>query len=135
MRLNVGKRVVYPHQGPCRIGAVVEKDIGGRPANFYPLAVMDDSGDVLFVPVNKVESLGIRQLVNRSEIPKLLRLLGKEVDIVNLPNTRMNWKQRAVDHSKLLASGSASDLVTIIGALTELNETKVLSPRDREVLD
>jgi CarD family transcriptional regulator len=135
MILSVGKTVVYPNQGPCLIGAVVEKDIGGRAASFYPFALMDDSGDVLFVPVDKINNLGIRQLVKRSEIPKLLDQLGQEVEVVNLPNTRMNWKQRALDNSKLFASGSAFDLATVVGSLTELNETKVLSPRDREVLD
>jgi RNA polymerase-interacting CarD/CdnL/TRCF family regulator len=133
--MNAGKKVVYPSQGPCRIGAVVEKDIGGRPASFYPLAVMDDSGDVLFVPVNKAGDVGIRPLVKKSEIPKLLDRLSEEFEIVNLPNTRMNWKQRAADNSKLLASGSVFDLATIIGTLTELNESKSLSPRDRVVLD
>jgi CarD family transcriptional regulator len=135
MILNVGKRIVYPYRGPCRIGAVVKKDIGGRAADFYPLVLMDDSGDVLFVPVDKAENLGIRQLVKRSEIPKLLRRLTEEVGIVDLPNTRTSWKQRAMDNFNLFASGSAFDLATIVGSLSELNEIKPLSPRDREVLD
>jgi CarD family transcriptional regulator len=135
MILNVGTRIVYPYRGPCRIGAVVKKDIGGRPENFYPLVLMDDSGDVLFVPVDKVENLGIRQLVKKSEIPKLLRRLSEDVEIVKLPNARMSWKQRATDNFNLFASGSAFDLATIVGSLTELNEIKPLSPRDREVLD
>jgi CarD family transcriptional regulator len=135
MVLNVGNRIVYPYRGPCRIGAVVKKDIGGRPESFYPLILMDDSGDVLFVPVDKVDNLGIRQLVKKSQIPKLLRLLSQGVEILKLPNARMSWKQRATDNFNLFASGSAFDLATIVGSLTELNETKPLSPRDREVLD
>ncbi len=135
MILNAGKKVVYPNQGPCRIGAIITKDIAGRPAAFYPLAVLDESGNVLFVPVDKTDNLGIRQLVKKSQIPKLLRLLSQEVEIANSPNTRMNWKQRAIDNTKLLASGSAFDLATIVGSLSELNEIKALSPRDREVLD
>jgi CarD family transcriptional regulator len=113
----------------------VKKDIAGRPASFYPLVVLDDSGDVLFVPVDKVENLGMRQLVKKSQIPKLLRQLSQGVEIVKLPNTRMSWKQRATDNLNLFASGSAFDLARIIGSLTELNEIKPLSPRDREVLD
>ena len=135
MNLNVGKRIVYPYRGPCRIGAVVKKDIGGRPENFYPLVLMDDSGDVLFIPVDKVENLGIRHLVKRSEIPKLLLRLSQEGDVVKAPNARMTWKQRATDNFNLFASGSAFDLATIVGSLTELNAIKPLSPRDRDVLD
>jgi CarD family transcriptional regulator len=132
---NVGQKVVYPYQGPCRIGAVVKKDFGGGPTNCYPLTVMNDSSDVLFVPVDKIETLGIRQLLRKSEIPKLLSRLGQEVETAVLPTTAMRWRQRAIDNSKLLASGSAFDLVTIIGSLTELDGTKALSPRDRHVLD
>ncbi len=135
MILNVGHRIVYPYRGPCRIGAVIKKEIGGRPENFYPLFLMDDSGDVLFVPVDKVENLGMRQLVKKSEVPKLLLRLSEEVEVVKAPNARMTWKQRASDNFNLFASGSAFDLATIIGSLTELNEIKPLSPRDREVLD
>jgi CarD family transcriptional regulator len=137
MILNVGKKVVYPNQGPCRVGPVVKKDFGGRPIDFYPLAVMDDSGNVLFVPVDKIKTLGIRQLMEKSEIPRLLRRLSQSqgVEPIIEPTTGMKWKQRAIDNSKLLASGSALDLAQIIGTLTELNGTKALSPRDRQVLD
>ena len=135
MILNVGKKVVYPNQGPCSVGPVVKKDFGGRRMDFYPLAVMDDSGNVLFVPVDKIKTLGIRQLMEKSEIPRLLRRLSQGVEPIDVPTTGMRWKQRALDNSRLLASGSALDLAQIIGTLTELNGIKALSPRDRQVLD
>jgi len=135
MILNVGNKVVYPYQGPCRIGALVKKVYGGRPMNFYSLTVMDDSGDVMFVPVDKVDALGIRPLLDKSEIPNLLSRLRGGAETTILPTTALNWKQRAIDNSKLLASGSPFDLVKIIGSLTELNDTKALSPRDRQMLD
>ena len=135
MILDVGNKVVYPYQGPCRIGAVVDKIVGGTAASFYRLAVLDDSGDELFVPVGKVRTLGVRQLITKSEIPKLLSRLSQEAETTRLPTTAMNWKQRVIGNSKLLASGSAFDLAKIIRSLTELNETKALSPRDRQVLD
>ena len=135
MALDVGDKVVYPYQGPCRIGALVKKVFGGRPMSFYSLAVMDDSGDVVFVPVDKVGTLGIRQLMDKSEIPGLLSRLGHAAETTTLPPVAVNWKQRANDNSKLLASGSPFDLAKIIGSLTELNKTKALSLRDRRMLD
>ena len=135
MMLDVGNKVVYPSYGPCRIGAVVIKEIGGRRTSFYPLAVMDDSGNVLFVPVDKVNTLGIRRLMEKSEVLKLLSQLNRGTQTAIQPTKAMNWKQRAIDNSALLASGSAFDLAKLIGSLTEMNETKALSPRDRQVLD
>jgi len=129
MTLDVGNKVVYPTQGPCLIGGIVKKVIGGTPTSFYQLAIMDDSGNALFVPIDKVSSLGIRQLMAKSEIPKLLGHL-KKVTV-----TEKNWKQRVIDNVKLLSSGSAFDLAEIVESLTELNETKVLSPRDKQILE
>jgi CarD family transcriptional regulator len=129
MTLNVGNKVVYPSQGPCVIGGVVKKIVGGTPMNFYQLAVLDDKGGELFVPIDKVSALGIRQLLEKSEIPNLLGQLRKATAAAT------NWKQRAMDNVKLLASGSAFDLARVVESLTAANATKALSPRERETLD
>jgi CarD family transcriptional regulator len=103
--------------------------IGGQPTSFYHLALLDGSGGELFLPVDKISGLGIRQLMTKSEIPKLLGLLKKSAA------TTTNWKQRAIDNFKLLTSGSIFDLAEVVESLTELNETRLLSPRDRQMLD
>jgi CarD family transcriptional regulator len=129
MTLSIGEKIIYPSHGPCVIGAVVKKLVGGRSTTFYRLAPLDDSGGELFIPVDKIKGLGIRRLLARSEIPKLLRHLKTEAVRAT------NWKQRAIDNSKLLASGSAFDLAEIVESLTELNETKALAPHDRQTLE
>jgi CarD family transcriptional regulator len=128
MMLTVGRKVVYPHRGPCLVRAVVEKKVGGNSMSFYHLAPLDDSG-ALFVPVDKISGSGVRQLIERAQIPRLLRHLEKPASI------ETNWKQRAIDNVRLLTSGSAFDLAEIIESLTELNETRTLSPRDRQTLE
>src|SRR5215813_15112028 len=127
--LSVGKTIVYPYQGPCLIGAVVKKVVGGRPTSFYQLDRLDEIGGALLVPVDKIGALKIRQLMTKSDIPKLLRRLKKPAATV------MNWKQRTIDNLKLLASGSPLDLADVVESLTELNEARTLSLRDREMLD
>src|SRR5690349_15746902 len=112
---------MYPSQGPCLIGSVVNKEVAGRPMSFYRLALLDDSGGELFVPVEKVGDIGLRPLLKRSEIPKLLDQLMKNGQVSK------NWKQRAQDNMKLLTSGSAFDLAEVVESLTELNERKSLS--------
>ncbi len=129
MNLTVGNKVNYPHQGPCLIDEVVDRVVDGRSMSFYHLAILDDSGGRLLVPTDKVQALGIRRLLERSQIPKLFGQLKKAAT----PAT--NWKQRAVEHSKLLTSGSPFDLAAVVESLTELNETKALSPRERQTLD
>ena len=77
MMLTVGAKVVYPSRGPCLIGEVVKKVVGGQTMKFYPLALLDDSKGELFVPVENIADSHLRALLDRSEIPQLLRRLEK----------------------------------------------------------
>ena len=135
MTLSIGEKIIYPSHGPCLIGAVVKKLVGGTSTSFYRLAPLDDSGGELFIPVDKIRGLGLRQLVRRSEIPKLLSRLSQEPETAVLPTTARNWKQRSMDNSKLLASGSAFDLAEVVESLTGLNEKRGLASQDRQTLD
>jgi RNA polymerase-interacting CarD/CdnL/TRCF family regulator len=129
VHLTVGKKVIYPGQGPCVIGPVVMKVVEGKPLSFYQLAPLDASGGELFVPVDKVQAVGVRLLLERSAIPKLLGHLKKAT------GTAGNWKQRTMDNTKLFASGSAFDLAEIVESLTALSKTKPLLPRDSLMLE
>ena len=129
MLLTIGNKVSYPSQGPCLIGPIIQIVVDGRPVRFYQLALLDDSGGELLVPVDKVQAIGIRPLLNRSDIPRLLGLLKKPAGAAK------DWKQRANDNLKLLASGSAFDLAEVVRSLTELGETKALSFRESQTLE
>lgn len=128
MTLTVGSKVVYPYQGLCLIGQVVRKVVDGRPIRFYHLALLDDNGGDLFVPVDKVEAIGIRMLIKKSEIPKLLDQL-KQPDRATDPASHPGR-----DNLRLLVSGSAFDLAVIVRSLTELSESKGLSIDERQML-
>lgn len=127
--LTVGEKVIYPNQGPCVIGPVVKKSVDGTLVSFYKLAPLEGGGAGVFVPVDKVQALGIRGLLKRTEIPELLGRFKQP------SGSAGNWKQRAMEQAKLFASGSAFDLAEIVESLTELSETKTLSPGDRHALD
>jgi CarD family transcriptional regulator len=126
--LTVGSKVIYPCHGLCLVDAVVERSVAGEPRSFYHLIVLDDSGGELFVPVDKVQTIGIRPLVKRSDI---LKLLGQ---LRNTSEMAKDWKQRANDILRLFTSGSAFDLAEIVGSLTELSKAKALSLRENWTL-
>jgi RNA polymerase-interacting CarD/CdnL/TRCF family regulator len=119
--LTTGNKAIYPGQGPCRIGHVVKKVVDGRGIMFYHLIILDDSGGELFVPVEKACAIGVRLLMKKSEIPKLLAHLKKTA------TTADNWKQRATENMKLFTTGSAFDLAEIVASLTELRDTRPLT--------
>jgi CarD family transcriptional regulator len=134
MMLTVGAKVVYPSRGPCLIGEVVKKVVGGQTMKFYPLALLDDSKGELFVPVENLADLHLRALLDRADIPQLLRRLESIPTTTKKPDTVKNWRQRNTDNAKLLSSGSAFDLAAVIESLTSLSHAKSLSPHEREMM-
>jgi RNA polymerase-interacting CarD/CdnL/TRCF family regulator len=108
---------------------MVQRVIGGKPLMFYQLIVLSEGGGDLFIPVDKVAAIGIRLLLEKSEIPKILDHLTKPAKAAD------GWKQRTTNNLKLFASGSAFDLAEIVESLTELAETKSLSFSEQKSLE
>jgi CarD family transcriptional regulator len=128
MTLKIGNKVVYPCQGPCVIGSIVEKVVADRTISFYYLSLLDDGGQLL-VPVEKAQAIGLRLLLRKSEIPQLLDGLMQTTDVTK------DWKQRAKENAKLLASGSAFDVAAVVESLTALRERKPLSALEGQTLE
>jgi CarD family transcriptional regulator len=127
--LTLGNKVFYPCQGLCVIGQIVNKVISGSPGHFYHLAVLEQGGGDLFVPLDKVESLGIRSLLKESEILPLLEQLKQPTSAAE------HFGQRARDNARLIASGSASDLVEVVASLTGVKDKRALSFGEKKTLD
>ncbi|PYP83707.1 MAG: hypothetical protein DMF61_22170 [Blastocatellia bacterium AA13] len=121
VRLTVGNKAVYPGQGPCRVGGIIKRVVDARVTMFYHLTVLDDNRVNLFVPVERVQNIGVRMLMEESEIPGLLAHLRKAVKIGD------TWKQRATENLKRFNSASPYDLAEIVSSLTELNATRPLT--------
>lgn len=128
--MTLGNKVFYPYQGLCIIGPIVKKVMGGKTVRFYHLSVLEDGGD-LFVPVDKIASVGMRPLLKRSEIAKLLN----QLKVKSSPQTPIHYSQRALHNAQLIASGSAFDLAEVVWSLTEFRETKALSFGQKKTLD
>ena len=129
MILTIGRKAIYPSQGPCRIDGVVKRVVNGRPMSFYQLTLLDDRGGDLFVPVDKVEAIGVRLLLKKSEVPKLIAALEKTTK-----RTR-DLKERILDNVRTVTSGSALDLVEAVKALTELRNSRTLTPGESRMLE
>ena len=129
MSLKVGSKMFYPSQGPCLISSIVQKEIGGHAVSFYQLALLDESGGELFVPVAKAQAGRLRRLLSKSEVAQLLKHFDQPIDAIR------DWKQRASENAKYLASGSAFDLAKVVKSLTELSSKKELSFPEGRALD
>ena len=132
MIMTIGNKVFYPFQGLCIIGPVVKRVMNGKAMRFYHLSVLDDGGD-LFVPVDKIATVGMRPLLKRSEIPELLNHLKLKPS--SQPRPGHHYSQRALLNAQLITSGSAFDLAEIVSSLTEFSAARSLSYGQKKTLD
>ena len=126
--MRVGDKVVYPGHGPCLLASVVERCIDGKSVSFYQMSVLYDQTVDLFIPVDKIDGIGLRFLVSKGEIASVLEMLTKA------PIVADNWKLRALDNKRLFSSGSAFDLATVIKSLTDSSNRKDLSIAEGRLL-
>ena len=122
----VGRRVFYPCFGPCSIEGVSSRGAGAE--LFYHLVTRDAHGHA-FVPVAKADALGLRPLVTRADVPRLLGRLERPAE----PQT--SWRDRTRAHLSLLASGSADELADVVVCLTALGRTRQLGYAEARMLE
>ena len=96
---------------------------------FYSLRMLD-SGTIVLVPVDNVETVGLRRAIGDHEVKKLFTLLGNG-KIIN----HQNWKGRFKDNSDKMRTGSIYDVVDVLKNLTYLSKSKNLSFREKRMLD
>ena len=129
MAFDVGDKVIYPNHGLGVVETIEEKTIMGTTCGFYTLRMVSSDTTVL-VPVENIESVGLRRAVSDDEIDRLYRRLANgKID------SHQNWKGRFKDNSDKMRSGLIRDAIEVLKNLTFLSLSKSLSFREKRMLD
>jgi len=129
LTFQVGDKVIYPNHGLGVVDCIETKTILGTTCGFYHLRMAASDTSVL-VPVDNVDSVGLRRAVSDREVTKLFTLLGDgKID------NHQNWKGRFKDNSDKMRTGSIYDVVDVLKSLTFLSKSKNLSFREKRMLD
>ena len=97
---TVGDYVVYPMHGVGEISAVQNQNILGKRTLCYILEIENSKMKVM-IPVDSAKERGIRPIIQKKDVKKVLDLLKKdEVD------TEEDWKIRYQNNQNKIRSGS-----------------------------
>ena len=129
MRLRIGTKIIYPSQGPCLVGPVVERRLGQSVVCFYQLSVLSDGGGDVFVPVEKIDEVGIRQLIKPTDVPELFLCLKTPGEV------ETEFAKRNRQNKYFLSTGSAFDLARLIAGLDHLRRLRSLSFGEQKLLE
>jgi len=129
MNFSVGDKVVYPNHGVGVIERINVCSISGHQESFYHLKIISNSMMVM-VPTANVQDVGLRRLIKKDEVNKVLDHL-KRPKVSNHPD----WKNRFNEYSEKMRTGCIFDVADVLKCLSFLSHHRVLSFREKKMLD
>jgi CarD family transcriptional regulator len=127
---KVGDLAVYPAHGVGRIESVESKTIGGNRQDFYIMRILEN-GMKIMIPIHNAVSVGLRELIQNKEIPRVYDILKTREISVN----GGTWNRRYREYMEKIKTGSIFELAEVLRDLTVLKGDKELSFGERKMLE
>jgi CarD family transcriptional regulator len=86
---KVGDLAVYPAQGVGIIEAIENREFMGSQQLFYVIKIMGN-GIKIMIPMNSAESVGLREVILATDIPKVYEILKKKDVTID----KQTWNKR-----------------------------------------
>ena len=131
---KVGEKGVYPAYGVVTIIGVEEKEIVGTKKSFYILKVIE-SDVTLMVPIDNAQSVGLRPVVSKRNVPKIYNILGTKKKATNNVNGNTSWNKRYREYAEKLKSGDIFEVAHVLREIHHLQKEKDLSFGERKIMD
>lgn len=129
---NQHEKIVYPGHGAAIIQRVIERNIGGKTASFYELQFLNKDMTIL-VPVDNIESIGIRKLSTQKDIGNLFKIFSEPVERHH-NEVALNWNKRNKEYQCKIRSGNLKDIGEIYRDLRNIEKHKELSFGEKSLL-
>lgn len=126
---SIGDKIVYPMHGAGIIESIEEREILGEKRSYYVMKM--PVGDMkVMIPINNVECIGIRDIINRSEADRVFKSLELECD-----EQTANWNKRYRENMIKIKSGDVFEVADVVKSLVSRERIKGLSTGERKMLN
>ena len=126
---STGTKVVYPTHGVGWIEAIEKKEVAGGLQPFYVVRIIGN-GMTILVPTQNAKRVGLREVIEPSEIPKVLAILKK-----NNLEISSNWNRRFKDNLERIRTGSLFEVALVLRKLVLLQKEQSLSFGEKTMLE
>jgi len=127
---KVGDLAVYPAHGVGVIERVESREVSGSSQDFYVMRILENDM-IIMIPIKNVNSVGLREIIGRKEVPKLYSILRRrDVMIEN-----QTWNRRYREYMEKIKTGSVYEVAEVYRDLLMLKSEKDLSFGERKMLD
>lgn len=127
---KVGDKAVYPGQGVGEVLGIEHKEVAGQRQSFYVLRILDN-GMKIMIPINKVGSVGLREIIDDVAVKRVYGIL-REKDVSVDATT---WNRRYREYMEKIKTGSVFEIAEVLRDLYLLKSDKDLSFGERKMLD
>ncbi len=125
---KLGDNVVYPMHGAGKIESVEEKEILGEIKKYYILKM--PIGEIkLMIPVDNVNNIGLRNIIDKDKISEVFDILKQEVEKSN-----SNWNKRYRENMDKMRTGDIFKIADIVRDLYYRDKERGLSTGEKKML-
>lgn len=124
----IGDKIAYPMHGAGIIEKIEEKEILGEMRQYYVLSVSGNDMKVM-IPVDTSEDIGVRSIIEATDIQKILDVLGAET--TQMPS---NWNRRYRENMEKLKTGDVLQVAEVVRNLIRTERDKKLSAGEKKML-
>ena len=123
-----GDKVIYPHHGAAVIEDLTEREFLGEKKKYFVLRLAH--GDLtLMVPVDSTEEVGIRGVVSKREVKKVMDVLREDES-----GQPTNWSRRYKTNIEKIRSGDVYQVAEVVRNLAIRESEKGLSAGEKRML-
>ena len=127
MSFKSGERAFYPSHGLVEVIGEQSCVLAGKPVACYRLKIIL-SGAYVIVPVSGCQKVGMRRLIDETNLPEIYEVLKKE------PSLRKGvWNKRQREFMQLLRDGHLPDIAALYRDLFFLKNKKELSYGEKRI--
>ena len=127
---KIGDVAVYPAHGVGKVHSIEEREIAGNKHKFYILKIID-TGMTIMVPTGNVRNVGLREVINESEVDIVYAILRERDISIN----EQTWNRRYREYMDKIKTGSIYEIAEVLRDLMLLRYEKELSFGERKMLD
>ncbi|MBW1857633.1 MAG: CarD family transcriptional regulator [Deltaproteobacteria bacterium] len=128
---KIGDLAVYPAHGVGVIERIENREISGCQENFFVMRILENNM-IIMIPSSNTKNVGLRELIDRTEVSKVFSILKNRDMYVNDNQT---WNRRYRDYMDKIKSGSVFEVAEVYRDLSTIKQTKELSFGERKMLD
>jgi CarD family transcriptional regulator len=123
-----GDTVVHPEHGAAVVEELREKEFLGEKRTYLVLRVA--YGDLtVMVPTDSTDQVGLRSVVSKNEVKKILKVLTEEES-----STAANWSRRFKNNLEKLHSGDPYEVAEVLRNLAIRDREKGLSAGEKRMI-